>query len=278
MDSEPPYLPTVVVAESDRKSERKTSAVLHKKRLRVSPVRPKENLVEKVASLLPALVLLDFARFEKDLAKLLPTLRQVSPGSPVLMLVEHSKAARAAAAASSLGATDLLFEPFTASEFGYRVERCLVAADRAKSAAVRAAADRGEFAFSPVSLAFEKGAILNRATAAFALRDAQSGRLDAKRVAAYLDVPLKQFAKAVEENYKALHKTPSKVSLQKKLAPIERTIALLDERFRDRGGVRAWLNTPHPELGNHTGLSLVLEGKATTVSEMLEAAAAGFPS
>ncbi len=273
------HMPTVVVAEASQAVRRKAAIVLGKKHLRMSPVKDRESLVEAVASLLPALVLLDFA-FEKEMPSLVEALRRISPGSPVLIVVDKTKASHAGAAAhlAALGAADLLLKPFSAFELGYRVERCLHAGHLARAAAVRMAAERGELDLSPPKLP-QAGASASRpATAPIPLRDPETGRLDAKRIAEYIDVPLKQFAEAIGENYKALHKTPSKASLQEKLLPVERAISLLDERLRDRGRVRAWLNTPHPDLGDRTALGVILEGHALIVSDMLEAAAAGLPS
>jgi DNA-binding NarL/FixJ family response regulator len=270
------HVATVVVAEASQAVQRQAAAVLRKKHLRVSPVKDRESLVEAVASLLPALVLLDFT-FEKEMPSLVQALRRVSPGSPVLIVVDKTKTSHAAAAAA-LGAADLLLKPFSAFELGYRVERCLQAGHVARAAAVRLAAERGELDLSPPMVPLARPSAARLATEFSPLRDRETGRLDAKRIAEYLDVPLKQFAEAIRENYKALHKTPSKASLQDKLLPIERTISLLDERLRDRGRVRAWLHTPHPDLGNRTALGVILEGHAVIVSDMLESAAAGLTS
>jgi DNA-binding response OmpR family regulator len=273
------HVPTVVVAEASRAVERQATAVLRKKHLRVSPVKDRESLVEAVATLLPALVLLDFT-FEKEMASLVRALRRVSPGSPVLVVVDKAKASNAAAAAglAALGAADFLLKPFTSFELGYRVERCLQAGHVARAAAVRSAAERGELDFSSPMVPPARTSASRPAPESSALRDPETGRLDAKRIAEYLDVPLKQYAEAIDENYKALHKTPSRASLQEKLLPVERAVSLLDERLRDRGRVRAWFNTPHPDLGGRTALRVILEGHATIVSDMLEAAAAGLAS
>jgi DNA-binding response OmpR family regulator len=271
------HIPTVVVAEASRTVQRQATAVLRSKHLRVSPVKDRESLVEAVATLLPALVLLDFT-FEKEMPSLVQALRRVSPGSPVLVVVDRTKASSAAAGLAALGAADLLLKPFTSFELGYRVERCLQAGSFARATAIRRAAERGELDFSSAMVPPVRTDVSRPAPESSPLRDPETGRLDAKRVAEYLGVPLKQFAEAIGENYKALHKTPSRASLQVKLLPVERAIALLDERLRDRGRVRAWLNTPHPDLGGRTALSVILEGHATIVSDMLEAAAAGLVS
>jgi hypothetical protein len=45
------------------------------------------------------------------------------------------------------------------------------------------------------------------------LHDTPSGRIDAAKIAAYLDVPLKQLAPALRASYQAIHKTPDSPSL-----------------------------------------------------------------
>jgi hypothetical protein len=38
------------------------------------------------------------------------------------------------------------------------------------------------------------------------------------------------------------------------------------------------MNSPHPDLGGETPLTLILQGKAQVVADLLEAALAGQPS
>jgi hypothetical protein len=180
---------------------------------------------------------------------------------------------------ADMAVADLVLWPINAPELAFRVDRCIQAGRRARTAALRSATERGELLLLPsmMSLAAPVSAQVPRADPG-ALRDPDNGRLDAKRVADFLDVPLKQLAQALGENYKAMHKTPSRVSLQPKLLPIERAITILGERFGDRGRTRAWLNTPHPDLAGRTALEVILAGHATAVSDMLEAASAGLPS
>jgi len=271
------YAPTVVLAEPGAVAKRQAVAVLRKRQFRVAFAKDREGLIREVAESQPELVLVDYA-FERDLPRLVQALKVASPGSPVLVTVDKAKAAQAFRDVE-FNVSDLLLKPFTEPELAFRIDRCIRAARRARSAAVRYAADRGELVLSPpmMSLA-EPVSVASAGPGQSGLRDPSNGRLDAKRVADYLDVPLKQLADALGENYKAIHKTPSKAALQPKLLPIERTVAILDERFGGRGRARAWLNTPHPVLDGRTGLDLILAGHATVVSDMLEAAEAGLPS
>ncbi len=110
------------------------------------------------------------------------------------------------------------------------------------------------------------------------LHDPASGRLDAKRIAEYLDISLTDLASAMDEDYKALHKTPAKKAVQPQLAPIARALQILLQLYGSRKDVLAWLNTAHPQLARRTSMSLILEGKATVVLDMLEAALDGLPT
>jgi hypothetical protein len=110
------------------------------------------------------------------------------------------------------------------------------------------------------------------------LHDPASGRIDASKVAAFLGVSLPQVAAAVGASYGAVHKTPAAASLQKGLGPMKRTLALLSRATRNKRETRAWLNTPHPDLGEKTPLDVILAGHADAVVTLLENALAGLPT
>ena len=110
------------------------------------------------------------------------------------------------------------------------------------------------------------------------LRDPESGRLDARRIAAYLRISLSSLAAVTDRSVAAIHKAPAADSLQQPLAPVALTISLLSEILQPREHVRRWLHSPHPDLGNQIPMRLILEGHAGAVADMLAAALAGQPS
>jgi hypothetical protein len=110
------------------------------------------------------------------------------------------------------------------------------------------------------------------------LHDRASGRIDASKVADFLGVALPQVAAAVGVSYAAAHKTPDASSLQKGLGPIKRSLALLSRVTRNKREARAWLNNPHPDLGEKPPLEVMLSGHADAVVTLLENAIAGLPS
>jgi hypothetical protein len=110
------------------------------------------------------------------------------------------------------------------------------------------------------------------------LHDPKSGRLDARRIAAYLRISLSSLAAASGRSVPAIHKAPAADSLQKALAPVAQTISMLSDILQSKERVRMWLHSPHPDLANEIPMRLILEGQATAVADMLAAALAGQPS
>ena len=110
------------------------------------------------------------------------------------------------------------------------------------------------------------------------LHDPKSGRLDARRIAAYLRISLSSLAAATGRSVAGIHKAPAADSLQQPLAPVALTISLLSEILESKEQVRTWLHSPHPDLGNQIPMRLILDGHAGAVADMLAAAMAGQPS
>jgi len=110
------------------------------------------------------------------------------------------------------------------------------------------------------------------------LHDPKSGRLDARRMASYLHIPLSSLAGLTGGSVAAIHKAPAARSVQVALAPIARTISLLSGALPSSEHVRAWLNTPHPDLANQVPMNMIVNGQAEGVADMLGAAFAGQPS
>ena len=109
------------------------------------------------------------------------------------------------------------------------------------------------------------------------LHDAATGRVDAQKVAGYLGVPLKRLAEGLGFNYKTAHRNPDAEAFQGALQPVKRSLEILDEFFRKPELVRAWLNTPHPDLDGATALETIMENHAEAVRIVLENALSGVP-
>src|SRR5882724_7888642 len=97
------------------------------------------------------------------------------------------------------------------------------------------------------------------------LHDKKSGRIDAQKVADFMGIALKPFSEGLGLNYKGVHRSPSAAGFQEALRPVKRSLELLHEFFGPAEAIRAWLNTPHPDLDGTTALETILEGKAAAV-------------
>ena len=109
------------------------------------------------------------------------------------------------------------------------------------------------------------------------LHDAATGRVDMQKVSDYMGVPLKRLAEGLDLPYKAVHRNPYAPAWQRALKPVKRSLEILDEFFRKPELVRAWLNTPHPDLDGSTALETILANQAEAVRTVLENALSGVP-
>ena len=80
------------------------------------------------------------------------------------------------------------------------------------------------------------------------LHDGKTGRIDARKVADFMGVALKPMAEGLGLNYKGVHRNPSAGAFQQALRPVKRSLEILHEFFGPAEAIRAWLNTPHPDL------------------------------
>ncbi|HET9594101.1 MAG TPA: MbcA/ParS/Xre antitoxin family protein [Anaeromyxobacteraceae bacterium] len=188
----------------------------------------------------------------------LKKIRQASPRTKVLT-VHAARAATHLGSADTMLADDLVFAPVAGAELKIRVDRLAEAA--------RATAPRAP---TPADVTPRSGG-----EPLTELHDDASGRIDAKRVAAYLDVPLTALSRAIGKDYKAVFKSPASAALQPLLSAVHRTIVALLRVYGDRARALAWLNTANLELGGARPMELVLDGRAEAVADLVEATLAG---
>jgi hypothetical protein len=198
-------------------------------------------------------------------------LSERAPETPILVAVPAGN--DAADKALDSGATDVIDDTVTPKIFRRRMEM-LEAYSRASSRRTSSATP------APV---VRKGTLTRRSRRGILnvplpeLRNERSGRIDARRVADYLAIPLRQLADALQLPYAGVHKTPDAPRLQAPFAVIVRILELADAAFGDRDGVRMWLNRPLYELESESPLSVILAGEAGAVETLLENARAGIP-
>jgi DNA-binding NarL/FixJ family response regulator len=181
--------------------------------------------------------------------------RAASPKTKVITVHRLQRGASSVAAAKE--ADDFVLQPLRPAELSVRIER-LVAQGAAESQASLRSTEA-------VPLVAE-------------LHDENSGRIDAKKLARYLGVPLAALTRAVGKGYKAAFKSPTSAGLHAALAPVHRAVVALHRLFGDRKKELVWLQSPHPDLDGTAPMELILSGKAEVVADMLEGALMGMPS
>lgn len=204
----------------------------------------------------------------------LDALHQLSEGAPETpILVAVPPGGDEADKALDSGATDVIESTVTLKIFRRRMQMleayAHASARRRPSAAPAAAVRKGTFTRRSTP------GVLNVPLPE--LRNVRSGRIDARRVAEYLGVSLRQIADAIQLPYGRVHKTPDAARLQDAVAPIARVLELADAAFGSREAVLMWLNRPLDELENDPPLSVMLAGEAGAVETLIENARAGIP-
>lgn len=110
------------------------------------------------------------------------------------------------------------------------------------------------------------------------LHDPGTGRIDARRIADYLGITLKELSEALGEKYATVHKTPASERLQPGLRRLKRILEILASYLSARVDILAWLNSPHPDLDEEEPLDLMLTGEGEAVRTLLENTLLGHPA
>jgi len=248
---------TAMLVEPQKQRKRFISELLEEEGLRVESFDTAEEAVGQVEKIAPYVLIMDVQTTSRSGLEILERLKDSHV--PVLLLT----ARHAIALRHDLYAVgDVVSNPLANDELKARI-RGLLRRERGRPGMRRGR----QVASHPVA-----SHVLPE------LHDPSSGRLDAKRIAEYLGVALSAFAKFSKMSVPGLHKSPASVSLQEVLIPIARSVTILSQLLGSKEQVRAWMNSPHPDLGGRTPISVVLEGKSRAVRDMLEAALAGQPS
>lgn len=108
------------------------------------------------------------------------------------------------------------------------------------------------------------------------LRDPESGRFDAKRIAAALGISLARLAPAAGVSQQALSAKPDSPRAQAGLQSVARVLAALDELLPSEQQ-RMWLNMPRAQFDGATPLALIEQGQAESLARAVQAALEGDP-
>jgi len=248
---------TAMLVEAGPKRRKLLSELLEEGGLNVESVETAEEVVSRAAKNVPGLVLVDI---RMPTVSGLEVLKQLRGMDVRIILLTANESAAVRHNLYSFG--DVIAGAVETTAFQARFRGILERHSRENQRRVRVASSA-----HPVS-----SHVLAE------LHDPETGRLDAGRIASFLGTPLSNLAKLSQVSVAGLHKSPRSVSVQPHLIPIARSLAILTQLLSTKESVLAWMNSPHPDLGGETPLTLILQGKAQVVADLLEAALAGQPS
>jgi hypothetical protein len=236
--------------------------------------------------------------------KLVQTAREQQPGKAVIVVLDKEsletvRAARVAGASEFLGRDEIdneeaVYWRFRNASLLYHVNLALANARPAEPVEPRPLTVRKSARLSK-SATIKADAAIDAAVAALPtaeerrdrgpdlleivapdLRNAESGRLDARRIAAATGLSLAALARASGVTQQALSATPDSPGAQAGLLPIARLSSMLDEMFPPEHK-RVWLQTPHPRFGGRSPARAIEEGDAELVTLSVESALEGHP-
>jgi uncharacterized protein (DUF2384 family) len=110
------------------------------------------------------------------------------------------------------------------------------------------------------------------------LHDPASGKLHARRVAAFFGMSVSDLARTLEKRLATVSKTPDAPALQDDL---RRLAAIASGLLRVTGShrrARVWLQAPHPALEGHAPIELLHLRKVTELGEFVQDMLEGRPS
>jgi CheY-like chemotaxis protein len=241
--------------------------------------RSLKSVVETIELEKPDVILLDLVDVllpAMSGTEVLDRIRGRFPDTPVILEMSAQELRRNKTAVSAV--TDIVVEPYEPAELLMRVERCVWNPHRPAAATNTAMASVNAEGVKRTDAGWVSPSPSAPPTLVSKLHDRMTGRIDARKLAEYLDIPLASLARSIGKDYKAVFKTPASDALQPGLAPIHRTAVALHRYFGRRTASLAWLNTVRPELDSQRPKDLILQGKATIVADMLEGALAGVTS
>lgn len=102
-----------------------------------------------------------------------------------------------------------------------------------------------------------------------------SGRYDAKKIAAAMDVYVSKVSQIVGALGNTLSKNPDADAHQKQLAKLAYIIETAAEALPEPQMLRRWLHGANPDLGGETPMALMIGGKLDVIRDWVEAMRTG---
>lgn len=187
--------------------------------------------------------------------ELVTELRQKDPTLPIILLSKETPSDQIWQAIASQPMVQLMRTPVTPGELQYHLVRLLEARFSSQNA-------------RPAAI---------KCNAVAELRNDDSGRLDATKIAEVFGLTMAEVAECVGRPRTTIVKTPDSVSIQRKLLHFERIAAGLLTVTGSMKGLKMWLNSPAPNLDDHLPVEVLKRGKVELLAGWVDDARLGSP-
>ena len=226
----------------------------------------------------PDVVLWDCTHSNGDTLDLVQALNRQRPLLPMLVVVDF-KEAQCLQALTEIAAVDLVRAPADMEEVLYRMRRLMRQSSAQRAVGPSTPAQQECLSVLPPRYL----PAVEKSSSAFShlaldIYDAQSGRLDARKISALFGCKMGDLAQLLGQKLGTLSKTADAPSVQPGLALFQRIGSALIRQVGSADGVRIWMNSPNPQLEGRSPLAVVGAGEGEVVAEMLEDMLLGQPA
>ncbi|MBZ0186367.1 MAG: response regulator [Candidatus Obscuribacterales bacterium] len=214
-----------------------------------------EQMCESMEEVEPDLIIIDLLLPEGlGALELIAELRKKDPSIPAILLTREAPSEQVWQALAAQPMIQLMRTPATPGELQYHLARLLEAR----------------------SSQYPKPAPI-KVNVVGELRNDESGRLDATKIAEVFGLTMAEVAECVGRPRTTIVKTPDAMSVQVKLQHFERIAGGLLTVTGSMKGLKMWLNSPAPNLDGHMPVEVLKRGKVELLAGWVDDARLGSP-
>jgi two-component SAPR family response regulator len=186
--------------------------------------------------------------------QILIELKKLKPSMPTILLCEAASTAWRATVDDRN--TEVLCNPVSIQELEYRIAKLLGNISKPKE--------------KPYETRVKVQSIPE-------LRNQDSGRLDAKKIANAFGMSLADVSRSIGKSLQTVHRTSDSKSLQKDLFSYERIASALSRISNADNALKLWLNSPNNAFPENLPVDLIITGHAEMLADLLEDVLLGHP-
>jgi len=212
-----------------------------------------EELEKAVATSTPDVILLHETANVTGV-QVLFELRKLKPSMPAILLCEAASGAWGATLNDRQ--TEVLCNPVSIQEVQYRIVKLMRNISEPKR--------------NPYQTRVKVRSLTE-------LRNEESGRLDAKKIANVFGMTLSDVCRSIGKSLQSVHRTPDSKALQLELFSYERIASAISHISNSDNALKVWLNSPNDAFPGKLPVELITNGRAEMLSDLLEDVLLGHP-